>query len=167
MCSPHLVEHLCFLLRREPTVRMAGNLERRCSLSLSKKIKNPSYCIFLLSACFFVFHLRRQYLAFCLFLINNSTNSTYVLFCLDFDTWHNLGHPSHPLSNLATCVTRVHVVGDLWSHHISLRPILQHPTHRASKNIKFRLSWNSTKFDVVARFHETIPTMKSISSSEI
>ena len=41
------------------------------------------------------------------------------------------------------------------------------PTPHASKNVKFRLSQNSTKFDVVARFRETIPTMKSVSSSEI
>ena len=41
-------------------------------------------------------------------------------------------------------------------------------THlRASKNVKFRLSRNSTKFDVVARFRETIPTVKSVSSSKI
>ena len=35
------------------------------------------------------------------------------------------------------------------------------------KTCKFRLSQNSTKFDVVARFRETIPTVKSVSSSEI
>ena len=29
-----------------------------------------------------------------------------------------------------------------------------------SKYVKFRLSWNSTKFDWVARFRETIPTMQ-------
>ena len=38
---------------------------------------------------------------------------------------------------------------------------------RASKNVKFRLFQNSMKFDVVARFHETIPTVESVSSSEI
>ena len=37
----------------------------------------------------------------------------------------------------------------------------------ALKNVKFRLSRNSTKFDVIARFRETIPTMKPVSSSEI
>ena len=37
----------------------------------------------------------------------------------------------------------------------------------ASKNMKFLLSRNSTKFNVVARFRETIPTVKSVSSSEI
>ena len=35
------------------------------------------------------------------------------------------------------------------------------------KACKFRLSRNSMKFDVIARFRETIPTMKSVSSSEI
>ena len=37
----------------------------------------------------------------------------------------------------------------------------------ASKNVKFRLSRNSTKFDMVARFRETIIMVKSVSSSEI
>ena len=37
----------------------------------------------------------------------------------------------------------------------------------ASKNVKFRLSRNSTNFDVIARFCETIPTVKSVSSFEI
>ena len=38
---------------------------------------------------------------------------------------------------------------------------------RASKNVKFQLSQNSTKLDMVARFRETIPTVKFVSSSEI
>ena len=37
----------------------------------------------------------------------------------------------------------------------------------ASKNVKFRLSRNSMKFDVVARFREMILTVKPVSSSEI
>ena len=37
---------------------------------------------------------------------------------------------------------------------------------RASKNVKFRLFRNLTKFDMVARFHETIPTVKFVSSSK-
>ena len=37
----------------------------------------------------------------------------------------------------------------------------------ALKNVKFRLSQNSTKFDVISRFHETIPTVKPVSSFEI
>ena len=35
------------------------------------------------------------------------------------------------------------------------------------KTCQLRLSRNSTKFDVLPRFRETIPTVKSVSSSEI
>ena len=42
-----------------------------------------------------------------------------------------------------------------------------HPTLHASTNVKSRPPRNSTKFDVVAKFHETISTEKSVSSSEI
>ena len=42
-----------------------------------------------------------------------------------------------------------------------------HPTPGASKNVKFRLSRNLTKFDGVTRFRETNSTVKSFSSSEI
>ena len=35
------------------------------------------------------------------------------------------------------------------------------------KTCQLRLSWNLTKFNMLARFHETIPTVKSVSSSEI
>ena len=37
----------------------------------------------------------------------------------------------------------------------------------ASKNVKLRLSRNSTKFDVIARFRETILIVNFASSSEI
>ena len=47
----------------------------------------------------------------------------------------------------------------LGCNNMSLKPFLRHPTPGASKNVKFRLSQNSTKFDVVARFCETILTM--------
>ena len=45
---------------------------------------------------------------------------------------------------------------------MSLKPVLRHPTCGVLKNVKFRLSRNSTKFDMVARFRETNPTVKSI-----
>ena len=35
------------------------------------------------------------------------------------------------------------------------------------KKCKFQLFRNSTKFDVIAKFRETIPTVKSVSSSNI
>ena len=37
-------------------------------------------------------------------------------------------------------------------------------TFGASESVKFRMSWNSTKFDVVARFRETISMVKSVLS---
>ena len=57
------------------------------------------------------------------------------------DTWHIVSH-----SKCAKC------------------PILR---SLPQKMCKFRLSRNSTKFDVVSRFCETIPTVKSVSSSKI
>ena len=42
-----------------------------------------------------------------------------------------------------------------------------HPTPDASKNVKFRLSRNPTKFDGVTRFREKNSMVKSVSSSEI
>ena len=44
---------------------------------------------------------------------------------------------------------------------------LWYPTRDTSKNVKFQLSWNPTKFDRVTRFRETNSMVKSISSSEI
>ena len=57
------------------------------------------------------------------------------------DTWHTVSH-----SKYAKC------------HALCSLP---------RKACKFRLSRNLTKFDVVARFRERIPTVKSVSSSEI
>ena len=45
-----------------------------------------------------------------------------------------------------------------WSCHVSTD---------VSKNVKFRLSRNSTKFDKVTRFREKNSTMKSVLSPEI
>ena len=61
------------------------------------------------------------------------------------DTWLNMSH----------------------SHKCTTCYVMCHRTSDASKNVKFRLSRNSTKFDVVTRFRQTNSTMKSISSSEI
>ena len=49
--------------------------------------------------------------------------------------------------------------------HLELLKLRQvsHTTFGASKNMKFRPSQNSTKFNVVARFRETISTVKSVS----
>ena len=110
--SPCRVEQLYFLLRRKPKVRTAENLEKRCSLSLSKTqnaqpLPFLSYCPFCLQKW-----RRQHYSCFCLIIIKLFKNSHHVPFFHYFDTWHNLGHPFHPLSNLETCVTRLHGVGD-------------------------------------------------------
>ena len=44
---------------------------------------------------------------------------------------------------------------------------VSHSTLGALKNVKFRLYRNSTKFDVISRFCETILTVKPVLSSEI
>ena len=89
------------------------------------------------------------------------------LFVLDLDTLLNLSRSSHPFSNHAKSVTRVHVVGEFFHITCLSQAVLRHQTPGASKNVKFQLSWNLTKLDVVARFCETIPIVKSVSSSEI
>ena len=55
----------------------------------------------------------------------------------------------------------------LGCHVASPNLAMCHPTPHASQNVKSRLPHNSTKFDVVAKFRETISTKNSVSSSEI
>ena len=50
----------------------------------------------------------------------------------------------------------------LYVTFVALKIVLPHPNRDALKN-----SRNWTKFYVLARFRETIPTVKSVSSSEI
>ena len=52
-------------------------------------------------------------------------------------------------------------------HVASLYLAKCHPTPHASKNVKSRPPQNPTKFDVVAKFRETISTGMSVLSSEI
>ena len=136
-------------------------------LSLSKNLKSHFLHICPAIAHLLCFWRRLYYLAFCLFLIKLSNNLIYVLKSWIFHTWHYLDHPFHHLSNLATCFTRVHVICDFFHITCLSKTVLRHPTLGASKNEKFRLSRNSTKFDVVVRFRKTILTLKSGSSSEI
>ena len=68
--------------------------------------------------------------------------------------------PHHPCGDPLLChVAQAH--GAMW-HHAKY-----HPTPCVSKSVKFQLSWNPTKFDRVARFRKTIPTVESVSSSDI
>ena len=57
---------------------------------------------------------------------------------------------------------------DMW-HTVCHSKCGKCPTRRSfpRKTCKFRLSLNLTKIDVLARFHKTIPTVKSVSSFEI
>ena len=112
--SPRRVEQLFFLLRQKSTVLFFEILERRCSLS--KKITKFSHCISPLVPahcpfCSFYFW-RRQLFTFVLLSL---TNSKFPLMS-HFSTILTLGTIStvhfHHLSNLAICVTRVHVLGD-------------------------------------------------------
>ena len=109
-------------------------------------------------------------MAFCL-IFKSFKLIPFMFFSLDF--MDHLPHGSiyavhlHPISNHATCVTWVHVVGDFFHTACLSQAVIRHPTPGDSKNVKFRLSRNSMKFDVVARFREMIPTVKSIWSSEI
>ena len=73
--------------------------------------------------------------------VTHGSHLDLCLTCFPFDTWLNVSPPNKCQVSLVTL--------------------------DASKNMKFRLSRNSTKFDMVARFRETIPTVESVSSSEI
>ena len=53
------------------------------------------------------------------------------------------------------------------SHKCTTCHAMCYPTPDASKNVKFRMSWNPTKINRVTRFREMNSTVKSVSSSEI
>ena len=106
--SPHRVDRLCFLLRREPTIRTAENLERRSSLSLLKMKTQSTASL----AHFWSSKIKKMTIPFLFYSHLLFSKILNVSFFLIFDTWHNLSHPSHPLSTHATCVTWVHVVCD-------------------------------------------------------
>ena len=93
--SPRHVERLSFLLRRNPTVELAGILERRYSLSLSK-IKNSNLLHLILPPSRFVSQLKvgdDTIPTFVILSFNYSHNAFHVPKILDFDTWHDLSHP--------------------------------------------------------------------------
>ena len=95
-------------------------------------------------------------------------------------TWLNMSHgiKSHAWLIVSHGIHATHVaqcepflfipsVTLLRCHVASPNLAMCHPTPHASTNVKSRPPRNSTKFDVVAKFHETISTEKSVSSSEI
>ena len=115
------VEQLSFLLRRKPTVRLTRN-PREKVLSLSKNIKNLASASHFSFCTFWYFLLKKKMTtihSFVLFLINNSNNVIHVP-SLGFLTLGTISAVRfYHLSNLVTCVTRVHVIGDFC--HITCR----------------------------------------------
>ena len=69
-------------------------------------------------------------------------------------TWFAMCHPHG-----SPCV--IHMVRHVSSTWLAMC----RPVRVSSKYVKFRLSRNSTKFDWVANFHETIPMVQSVLSS--
>ena len=88
-------------------------------------------------------------------------------------TWLNVSHEI-PFTHMAHCEPFFQVdhmalpnVTLLGFHVASPNLAMCYPTPYASKDVKSQLPRNPTKFDVVAKFRETISTEKSVSSSEI
>ena len=83
-------------------------------------------------------------------------------------TWLIVSHGIHA-THVAQCEPFLFMpsVTLLRCHVASPNLAMCHPTPHASTNVKSRSLRNSTKFDVVAKFHETISTEKSVLSSEI
>ena len=83
-------------------------------------------------------------------------------------TWLIVSHGIH-VTHVAQCEPFIFMpsVTLLRCHVASPYLAMCHPTPHASKNVKSRPPQNSTKFDVVAKFRETISIEKSVSSSEI
>ena len=134
---------------------------------LSLKLKPHSYCIpkLKITFCLLVFKWRRRLLAVLSssHLKSNSIITILSLF-LRFDIRHYLGRLfssflySYHLWYMSTCY--------MWlsSHR---KPIYGTRNAMPRKTCQLRLSQKITKFYVLARFHETIPTVQSVSSSEI
>ena len=80
---------------------------------------------------------------------------------------HMACHVSHMHAFAMHCDTWLAMCHHMVGHVSSTWLVMCRPTRVSSKYVKFRLSQNSTKFDWVANFHETIPTVQSVLSSEI
>ena len=87
-----------------------------------------------------------------------------VLNFLPFSLIASHTHVVHCEPHLQVALPSVTLLG---CHVASPNYTMCHPTPHASKNVKSRLPRNPTKFDVVARFRETISMKESVSLSEI
>ena len=113
-----------------------------CRSSFQKRL-SPPFLTFLISFSFllflFLFFFFSLFSFFFYFLV------LYFPLFPPFDTRLNVSH----------------------SHKCTTCHAMCHSTSYSSKNVKFRLSQNPTKFDEVTRFCEMNSTMKSVSSSKI
>ena len=115
------------------------------SLSLSLSTVSLS---FLLTFLLFIFFFLFPFIFFYFYFFSSFFSFFFVLsFSLfpPLDTCFNMSH----------------------SHKCTTCHAMCHPTPDVSKNVKFRLSRNPTKFDWLTRFRETNSTVKSVSSSNI
>ena len=87
---------------------------------------------------------------------------------IKFHTWLIVSHGIHD-THVALCepILFMPTATLLRCHVASPYLAMCHPTPHASKNVKSQPFRKSTKFDVVAKFRETISTEESVSSSEI
>ena len=140
---------------RGPTLPFAATkIYNPISLDLREKQKE----FFCLSLSLLSLSFSAQILYVVLFL------SFYLIFFLfDFFSFTFffmvLSFPLFPLLD-----TRLNVSH---SHKCTTCHTMCHPTIDASKNVKFQLSHNPTKFNGLTIFHEKNSTVKSVSSSEI
>ena len=136
--------------------------------ALSLKHKKIGYCISPVSFHVFVFLFHMQEMELYAILSYYHLNISIMPIMspsFGFSTFGTISAVHfHHLSTHVRCVTCVHVIGGFC--HLTFR-FTAPDTRCLQKTCKFRLSRNSTKFDVLARFHEMIPTVKSVSSSEI
>ena len=122
---------------------------------------------------FFFFHLIHRIFFFNFLQVRGSFLLLYYSFChVSHFPWsmcnmdiYSRWHSPHRM-DLMPCVLLpwCHVAAPgraMWHHPMC------HLTHSVSKNVKFRSSQNSTKFDWVTRFRETNSTVKSVSSFKI
>ena len=92
------------------------------------------------------------------------TSCTQVAHC---EPWNSFPHMAHCEPVIQVDHMALPSVTLLGFHVASPHLVMCHPTPHVSKNVKSRTPRNLTKFDVVAKFRETISIEKSISSSEI
>ena len=159
------VEQLSFLARRISTVGSPGILERSLSLSLSLKTQKWLLHLFLYFFPTFwsqFLSCRRRYYA-CFVLLSFKTISIIPSMSPSLDFRHlALSRPSISIISLLMPLMAHEYM--LYVIFVTSNIVLRHQKRDASKNMQIP---TISEFDVLARFRDTIPTVKSVSSSEI